>query len=656
MRIAVIAFVLALAAPTAASADRLVVPGGPTFTATGLELVAFDGFVYFAANDDVHGNELWRTDGTAAGTTLVKDFYVGDAGKSGNPHNLTVVGTRMFFEVNSADTSAGYKIGAVYTIDPGGTPQETTAGGGIALGPVIGAVDGKALLISYLSGHYGLYALGGSGSAFTEISTGSINVGAEEAATVGGYAYYAQTSGNNSAAELWRTNGTTTEMVKDIRTGVDGSGPHNFYATGNRAYFLADDGFHGRELWVTDGTEGGTVLVHDHNPGTAHTSIDYYAANGNTLYYLPSDPATGYEPWRTDGTEAGTRVVRDITPGTGGFTTSKLFTFGSGFGMLRGSDVYASDGTEAGTTLLGTVDSDGYGLLYPLAVGSRFYFRGGLGPYGSVLWRSDGTPAGTFGLTAGAFDGIAPGNPDVGPPVQLGDKIIFTGRFPHQPGDGVDVSARRIFVLDTTQADETRQATTAPSIAGTPAVGQKLTGARGTWTLEPNTYVYKWLRNGTAIPNATSTEYTPSTADAGSQISFRVTASGIGGPNQVTADSAPVSVGGAVAAPTPTPTPSPSPATLLSLTVRTKAKLTGTARVGKRITLKLPKIVQSGVKLSIRWYANGKLIKKQTKSTLKLASAVKGKRITAKVTVTKTGYRTLTLTAGPTAKVKARRR
>ena len=100
-------------------------------------------------------------------------------------------------------------------------------------------------------------------------------------------------------------------------------------------------------------------------------------------------------------------------------------------------------------------------------------------------------------------------------------------------------------MLDTSQADETRRATTAPSISGTPAVGQKLTGAKGTWTLEPNRYTYQWLRNGTPIPNAIGTDYTPSTADAGAQISFRVTASGIGGPNVVSADSAPVTVSGA---------------------------------------------------------------------------------------------------------------
>jgi hypothetical protein len=240
--------------------------------------------------------------------------------------------------------------------------------------------------------------------------------------------------------------------------------------------------------------------------------------------------------------------------------------------------------------------------------------------------------------------------------------VIFAAQYPHAAGDPLPASVRRIYVLDTNQADATRQATTAPSISGTPAVGQKLTGAKGTWTPEPNHYVYQWLRNGTPVPNATGTDYTPSTADAGAQIVFRVTASGIGGPNVVTADSAPVTIGGAVpgsgATPGPKPgvTPKPKPpAAQAKLTLRRAAKLTGAARVGKTIRLTLPTFAQSKVKLAFRWYADGKVIKKQTTSSLKLAKTYKGKRISVTITATKAGYKpTTTVRLG--GKVKSRKR
>ena len=102
----------------------------------------------------------------------------------------------------------------------------------------------------------------------------------------------------------------------------------------------------------------------------------------------------------------------------------------------------------------------------------------------------------------------------------------------------------KLYVIDTTQGDVVRQATTPPSISGSPVVGQVLTGDKGAWTLE-NRFTYQWLRNGTPVPNANGTTYNVSTADVGAQVTFRVTAVGIGPPNIVSADSAPVTVSAA---------------------------------------------------------------------------------------------------------------
>ncbi len=654
--------------PAIASADRFVDPGGPTFLSTGTEFVAFGGFVYFAADDGVVGRELWRTDGTAAGTTLVKDFRVGPASASGSPSGFRVVADRLFFNASNDTPTDGTSV--VYVIDAGGALQKATFAGGTANGPLLGAVNGKVLLrqLENMNTNYGLYALGAAGTTFTKISSGVDNIGSEEVAVLGGKAYFDSATGANSATEPWSTDGTPggTSVLKEVRPGVEGSGPRDFLATTERVYFTADDGTHGRELWSTTGTEAGTALVYEHHPLSTGTGFqDDAQVNGDTLYYLPDDPGTGGEVWRTKGTAATTSVVSDITPGPGGSGQMQLFPFRTGFGLLRGSDVYASDGTAPGTALLGAVEGDGYGPGRPLVAGERAYFRGGFSPFGGAVWRTDGTATGTFALTAGPFAASPNGAPLAGPFVQLGSKVIFPSSFPIPAGSPISAASRRLYVIDTTQPDETRRATTPPAIAGTPAVGQKLTGSQGSWTLEPNSFTFGWLRDGAPIPNVTGKEYTPSTADAGARISFRVTARGLGAPNVLSVESAGVTIGGATTAPPgttppgtapPTASTPPATATLPALGLRRSARLQGEARVGKRLTLRIPTFRQTGVRLTIRWYAAGKRIAGQSRTTLTLRGGTTGKRITARVTATRSGYRTRTLTAGPTARVKPRRR
>ena len=82
--------------------------------------------------------------------------------------------------------------------------------------------------------------------------------------------------------------------------------------------------------------------------------------------------------------------------------------------------------------------------------------------------------------------------------------------------------------------------TGAPSIAGTPRVGQTLTAVEGTWANTPTSYAYQWLRcdqtgnNCGAIAGATAKTYTAVAADAYSTLRVRVTAQNAKGSGMAT--------------------------------------------------------------------------------------------------------------------------
>jgi len=99
--------------------------------------------------------------------------------------------------------------------------------------------------------------------------------------------------------------------------------PRDLINVGGTLFFSADDGINGRELWKSDGTAAGTVMVEDINPGPA-TCFPSGIASGSltamcgTLFFSADDGTHGRELWKSDGTTAGTVLVKDINPGSGG--------------------------------------------------------------------------------------------------------------------------------------------------------------------------------------------------------------------------------------------------------------------------------------------------------------------------------------------------
>jgi len=322
-------------------------------------LTEYDGKLYFNAYDDTYGQELWVTDGTGGGTQLLMDINPGNGGS--NPNFLTVMNHMLYFTAN--DPATGTHLWKTY-----GTPAGTEA---VVLGD------------SCVSPYY---------------------------LTVYKDKLYFCAFDNTHGNELWVSDGSAggTRMVKDINTRTDmGNGrtddgnPSRFIVFNNLLYFAANDGVHGNELWVTDGTDMGTHMVKDINPGIGSSSLIYPTVFGDNMYFRANDGTNGEELWITNGSEGGTQLFKDIWPGVNSGAPQDLVILNNkmffGASSNTGYGFWVSDGTVDGTVMLKQIWLFFFGddKRHIAALNDRVYFRADDGFYGDELWTSDGTPGGT---------------------------------------------------------------------------------------------------------------------------------------------------------------------------------------------------------------------------------------------------------------------
>ncbi|MES2689596.1 MAG: hypothetical protein V4658_04290, partial [Bacteroidota bacterium] len=181
----------------------------------------------------------------------------------------------------------------------------------------------------------------------------------------------------------------------------------------NKMYFVTSvgGGFAKQQLWKTDGTANGTVVVNDSiiksNNGNRVELIG--EINGMMYYALTPSPTSGnVQLWKTDGTAAGTAKVTDIDFVIGQSAAPANFTVAGNkifftHGKDNGTELWVTDGTAAGTMEVidlatgnsGPIKSPGVEIKPMVAYKGKVYFSGGTQVGNYELYASDGTAAGT---------------------------------------------------------------------------------------------------------------------------------------------------------------------------------------------------------------------------------------------------------------------
>jgi len=291
--------------------------------------------IYFAADDGTgSGTELWKSNGTVAGTVKVKDIFPGHA--SSEPRDITVVNaTMIYFSAN--DGKHGRELWRT-----NGTSAGTTI--------VKDILKGK-----------------GSSSPTSICQAGSLIL-------------FAARDGQNGK-ELWKSDGTTdgTLMVKNINTfAKGGSHPQLLTEVAGKVYFRASNGISGTELYKSDGTSAGTSLLKDVRTGAPSGDIQNLINVNGTLFFTANDGIHGDELWKSTGTRGSTVIVKDLNPGAGGSNNTGPDGFRMGnFTNLNGILFFTagkgtneqffvrSDGTQAGTYRVADMKGVWYNRLQP---------------------------------------------------------------------------------------------------------------------------------------------------------------------------------------------------------------------------------------------------------------------------------------------------
>ena len=339
-------------------------------------LTPTSSFLFFRAEDAAHGDEPWVSDGTSAGTRLLKDLTPGAEGSF--LVDMTALGEQLVFFRQVTDPTTSAPRSELWTSD----------------GTAAGTVRVKSSLPEVIPS---------SGRRF--------NAAPAEVLKLGGTLLFLTQEENGPA--LWRTDGTKAGTTRLRNVGAAGTGVFSTLVSGGRAFFYVNGANGTTAVWTSDGTQGGTRRLYTYD---ATLSPLMLRVLGSSLYVTTTSATTqritlrriplagGSEapvftlPNAYANEESAYPYVTGVSAVDGGTKVYFALTISGERQAPRDAQLWVTDGTAAGTRMLHQPlsRSDEYtSPVYAAADNLVFFTADTPGTTGIEPWVSNGTPAGT---------------------------------------------------------------------------------------------------------------------------------------------------------------------------------------------------------------------------------------------------------------------